>query len=247
MFGPDHVRTLDCRHDLALMHFRRRDIAKAQCLLEPVYRKMVEILGSTSRATQSVANNLASCANMQQQWDYAEKILQAIPELTKAAAEPLEIDITGFHANTLHALSILAAILAARGEDQRSEILHQRVIDGFTVLEGPKAHRIYESAINKGQALRDQHKYGLARKHYQEWLKRSDQHLGPESKHSREIRKRMADLDSKEKKWRETAQIMKVPVVQALPFGQGRTMTRFVAIAILISVVFSFGATYFRK
>jgi hypothetical protein len=137
---------------------------------------------------------------MQGDYDYAESILYTIPGLAEAAAEPLEIDITTLSAYTLNALSILAAILGARDEDRRSEILHQRVIDGLTVQAGPKAWRLYESAINKGQALRDQFKYGEARKHYLEWLKKSDHNYGSNSQCSREMRNRLLEIDGQEKK-----------------------------------------------
>jgi tetratricopeptide (TPR) repeat protein len=203
---------------------------------------MVEILGRTSRVTQSVANNLAACANMQGEYDYAESILDTIPGLSKAAAEPLEIDITSVPLAALHALSILAAVLGARSEDGRSEILHQRVIDAFLVVAGPKSRRMYESAINKGQALRDQYKYTEARKHYLEWLKKSDQNFGPDSKHSREIRKRLIDLDHKERKWKEMSRSLKSPVVQGLPgwkkFPNSSVVALIVAsvVAVLISI-----------
>jgi tetratricopeptide (TPR) repeat protein len=217
VFGQDHVETLGCRHDLGLIYLMRRDFNEARTLLEPLHRKMVETLGRTSRVTQTVVNNLAACANMQQEYDYAESILYTIPGLSKAAAEPLEVDITSLSSSTLNALSILAAVLGAKNQDQRSEILHQRVIDGLTVVSGPKALRVYESAINKGQALRDQFKYAEARKHYLEWLKKSDQHFGPGSKHSREMRKRLIDIDNREKKWKGLSQSLKSPIVHGMP------------------------------
>jgi tetratricopeptide (TPR) repeat protein len=214
VFGPDHVETLGCRHDLALAHLIRREFTEARTILEPLHQRMVETLGRNSRVTQSEANNLAACANMQADYDFAESILYTIPELSKAAAEPLEIDITAVSSSTIHALSILAAVLGARSEDRRSEILHQRVIDAFMVVSGPKTRRMYESAINKGQALRDQFKYVEARNHYLEWLKRSDQNFGPDSNHSREMRKRLIDIDNQEKKWNEMSQSLKSPVVR---------------------------------
>jgi hypothetical protein len=198
------------------MHFMRREFTEARNILQPLHKRMVETFGRNSRVTQSVANNLSSCANMQKEYDYAESILYTIPGLSKAAAEPLEIDITRVPTETLHALSILAAILGVKNEDRRSEILHQRVIDAFKVVKGPKARRMYESAINKGQALRDQFKYVEARKHYLDWLKRSDQNFGPESKHSREIRKRLADLDHREKKWKEMSDSLRHPVTPGI-------------------------------
>jgi tetratricopeptide (TPR) repeat protein len=244
VFGPDHHETLGCRHDIALTHLIRREFTEARTILEPLHRRMVEILGRTSRVTQSVANNLAACANMQGEYDYAESILYTIPGLSKAAAEPLEIDITSVPLATLHALSILAAVLGARSEDKRSEILHQRVIDAFLVVAGPKSRRMYESAINKGQALRDQYKYTEARKHYLEWLKKSDQNFGPDSKHSREMRKRLIDLDHKERKWKEMSKSLKSPVVPGLPAW--KKFPKFSAVALIVaSVVAVFISIYF--
>jgi hypothetical protein len=200
VFGIEHIETFGCRHDLALIHLMRDEFDEARKILEPLHQRTTEKLGRTSRVTHPIANNLAACANMQGDYDYAESILYTIPGLAEAAAEPLEIDITTLSAYTLNALSILAAILGARDEDRRSEILHQRVIDGLTVQAGPKAWRLYESAINKGQALRDQFKYGEARKHYLEWLKKSDHNYGSNSQCSREMRNRLLEIDGQEKK-----------------------------------------------
>jgi tetratricopeptide (TPR) repeat protein len=200
VFGIDHIETFGCRHDLALMHLMREEYDEARKILEPLHQRTTEKLGRTSRVTHSIANNLAACANMQGDYGCAESVLYTIPGLSEAAAEPLDIDITTVSAYTLHALSILAAVLGARDEDRRSEILHQRVIDGLTVQAGPKARRVFESAINKGQALRDQFKYSEARKHYLEWLKKSDHNYGLDSRYSREMRKRLLDIDAQEKK-----------------------------------------------
>ena len=237
VFGPDHVETLGCRHDLGLIHLMRRDFNEARTLLEPLHQKMVETLGRTARVTQAVLNNLAACANMQQEYDYAESILYTIPGLPKAAAEPLEVDITSLPAPTLHALSILAAVLGAKNEDRRSEILHQRVIDGLTAVSGPKARRVYESAINKGQALRDQFKYAEARKHYLEWLKKSDQHFGPDSQHSHEMRKRLVDIDNREKRWNAMSQSLKSPVVHGTPVWRKFLNSYVMALVTLFGVV----------
>jgi len=67
---------------------------------------------------------------------------------------------------------------------------------------GQKSRTLYESAINKGQAIRDQFKYPEARKHYREWLKLCDKNLGPDSEESCEMRRRLVDLDKREKKWK---------------------------------------------
>jgi hypothetical protein len=214
VFGRNHIETLDCLHELAVIHLILKDFAEARKHLEPLYLRMVETLGRTSPVTQKVANNLASCANMQGEYAYAESILcNSFPALTKAAAEPLEIDITSLPPSTLSALSILAAVLGARSEDRRSEILHQRVIDGLMALNSQKAWRLYESAINKGQALRDQFKYREARKHYREWLRKANQNLGANSEQSNNIRKRLIDLDIQEKKWKAMSKSLKGPVV----------------------------------
>jgi tetratricopeptide (TPR) repeat protein len=205
VFGADHRETDFCRHALASVHIMNREFGQARQILAPLHNRMVETLGYASRVTQRVANSLASCANMQKDYDYAEQILNTNPGVVKAASETLEIDITRVSVEILHALSIFASVLGARDQDHRSEILHQRVIDGLMVLQGPKTRRVYESAINKGQALRDQSKYAEARKHYVEWLKKSNHHLGTDSKPSRKMRERLLDLDQREHKWKETS------------------------------------------
>jgi hypothetical protein len=217
VFGTDHFETLSCRQDLARIHLVREEFPEARKYLEPLYKKGIETLGPTSRITQSVANDLAICANMQEEYDHAESILyNSFPELQKAAAEQLEIDIFGLNPWTFHAMSILAAVFGARNEDHRSEIIHQRVIDGLMAQDGQKSRVLYESVINKGQAIRDQFRYREARKHYHEWLIRCDQNLGPESEESCEMRRRLVELDQREKKWKEVSQSLKPPEMQGL-------------------------------
>ena len=244
VFGGDHVDTLNCHHDLGMIYLIRQDFIEARKHLEPLYGRMVRMLGHTSRVTQSVANNLAACANMQGEYDYAESVLySSFPALPNAAAERLEIDITSVTPYTLNALSILAAVLGARSEDRRSEILHQRVIDGIIALDGHKAPRLYESAINKGQALRDQFKYREARKHYHEWLKASDQNLGADSKQSHEIRKRLIDLDHREKKWKDMPQSLKSSVIEETTDGKiylRSTATVIVGILLVAAVAWAY-------
>jgi hypothetical protein len=217
VFGTDHMETIGCRHDLALIHLLRFEYIEARQILEPLHKRTTEKLGRTSSKTHPIANSLAACANMQADYDFAESILYTIPGLSEAAAEPLEIDITAMPRQTLHALSILAAVLGAKDEDRKSEILHQRVIDGFTAQAGPKAWRIYESAINKGQALRDQFKYGDARNHYLEWIKKADQNFGADSSYSRKMRKRLDDIEVREKKWNEGSDGLRTPSTQNAP------------------------------
>jgi tetratricopeptide (TPR) repeat protein len=237
VFGKDHVETLSCLHDTALVHFISQDIEKTQTLLEPLHQKMIEKLGRTSRVTHLAANNLASCANMQKKFDYAEKILLTIPELSKAVEDPLEIDLFSVHAYTLLALSIFAAIVSGRGEFQRSEMLHQRVIDGFTALEGPKARSIYESAINKGQAMRDQFKYKEARKHYLKWLKQSDQYFTSESRFSKNIRGRLEDLDNREKRWKEKNDYIKFLDIHGQPVKERRLVFMLAMVILSLALV----------
>jgi len=217
VYGTDHMETIGCRHDLALIHLSRFEYIEARQILEPLHKRTMEKLGRTSSRTHPIANSLAACANMQGDYDYAESILYTIPGLPEAAAEPLEIDITTMPRQTLHALSILAAVLGAKDEDRKSEVLHQRVIDGFTAQVGPKAWRIYESAINKGQALRDQFKYDEARKHYLEWITKADQNFGVDSQYSRKMQKRLIDLEVREKKWNEMSEGLRSPSAQNPP------------------------------
>jgi tetratricopeptide (TPR) repeat protein len=214
VYGTDHMETIGCRHDLALIHLSRFEYIEARKILEPLHKRTTEKLGRTSSRTHPIANSLAACANMQGDYDYAESILYTIPGLPEAAAEPLEIDITTMPRQILHALSILAAVLGAKDEDRKSEVLHQRVIDGFTAQAGPKAWRIYESAINKGQALRDQFKYDEARKHYLEWIKKADQYFGADSQYSRKMRKRLVDIEVRERKWNEMSEGLRSPSAQ---------------------------------
>jgi tetratricopeptide (TPR) repeat protein len=214
VFGTDHMETIGCRHDLALIHLLRFEYIEARQILEPLHKRTTEKLGRTSSKTHPIANSLAACANMQGDYDFAESILYTIPGLSEAAAEPLEIDITTVPRQTLHALSILAAVLGAKDEDRKSELLHQRVIDGFTAQAGPKAWRVYESAINKGQALRDQFKYDEARKHYLEWIKKADQNFGADSPYSREMRKRLVNVEVRERKWNEMSEGLRSPSAQ---------------------------------
>ncbi|PMD13242.1 hypothetical protein NA56DRAFT_694968 [Hyaloscypha hepaticicola] len=214
VFGPDHIETFFCRHDFGLMYSMRSEFAQAREVLERLHQEATQKLGRTSRVTHPIANNLAACANMQGDYDFAESILQTIPGLSDAAAQQLEVDITTVPTYTLHALSILAAVFGARDEDHRSEILHQRVIDGLTAQLRPKAHRVYESAINKGQALRDQFKYDESRKHYMEWLKKSNHDFGTDSNFSQKIRDCLIDVQEQEKKWNEMSEGLKIPPVQ---------------------------------
>ncbi len=217
VFGTDHMETIGCRHDLALIHLLRFEYIEARQILEPLHKRTTEQLGRTSSKTHPIANSLAACANMQGDYDFAESILYTIPGLSEAAAETLEIDITTVPRQTLHALSILAAVLGAKDENRKSEILHQRVIDGFTAQAGPKAWRIYESAINKGQALRDQFKYDEAQKHYIKWVEKADHHFGVDSLYSRKMRKRMVDIESRERKWNEMSAGSRIPSAQNPP------------------------------
>jgi tetratricopeptide (TPR) repeat protein len=217
VFGTDHMETIGCRHDLALIHLLRFEYIEARQILEPLHKRTTEKLGRTSSKTHPIANSLAACANMQGDYDFAESILYTIPGLSEAAAEPLEIDITTVPRQTLHALSILAAVLGAKDEDRKSEILHQRVIDGFTAQAGPKAWRIYESAINKGQALRDQFKYDEARKHYLVWIKKADENFGADSPYSHKMRKRLVDVEVRERKWNEMSEGLRSPSAQNPP------------------------------
>lgn len=244
IFGRNHIQTLGCCRDLAVIYLIVKDFAEARKHLEPLYRKLVEVLGRTSPVTQQVATNLASCANMQGEYNYAESILyNSFPALIKAASEPLEIDITTLHPYTLSALSILAAILGARSEDRRSEILHQRVIDGTMALNGQKSWRLYESAINKGQAIRDQFKYREARKHYHQWLRKANHNLGVNSEQSNEIRKRLTDLDIREKKWNALSTRLKHPLMQGLPYWK---IVPCLTVAGFLFVSFSIWAYYRR-
>ncbi|KUJ12821.1 uncharacterized protein LY89DRAFT_721674 [Mollisia scopiformis] len=203
VFGPNHRETDACRHALASVHLSKREYANARKILEPLHTRMIETFGYSSSVAQNVTNSLAACANMQGEIDYAESLLNTNPSLVKAVSEPLEIDITRVPVETIHAVSIFASVLGAKEENRRSEILHQRAIDGLMALKGPNTFRVYESAINKGQALRDQFKYAEARKHYVQWLKTSDQNLGPDSRQSKKIRERMIDVDRQEQKWKE--------------------------------------------
>jgi len=62
---------------------------------------------------------------MQGDYDYAESVLYtSFPELLKAAAEKIEIDMFSIDPWTFQALSILAALFGAKNEDRRSEIIH---------------------------------------------------------------------------------------------------------------------------
>lgn len=237
VFGSNHRETDGCRHILASVYIMNRDFVQARQILAPLYNRTVENLGCASRVTQYTANSLAACANMQGDYDYAESILTSNPEVVKAASDTLEIDITRVSIETLHGLSIFASISGARDEDHRSEVLHQRAIDGLMVLQGPKTRRIYESAINKGQALRDQFKYAEARKHYVEWLAKSNHHLGPDSKPSRRIRQRMLDLDKRERKWKETSQTLQKDGIHSFLDWKKHSISVYVAAPVLVAVL----------
>lgn len=237
VFGADCIETIGCRIDLAIMHLMKLNFDEARKILEPLHRRATEILGRSSRVTHSIANNLSACANMQGDYDYAESVLYTIPGLSDAAAEHLEIDITMMPVHTLHALSIFAAVLGARDEDRRSEILHQRVIDGLTVQAGPRARRVYESAINKGQALRDQFMYGEARKHFMVWLKKADHDFGADSQHSRDIRERLINIEELEKKWNVMSEGIMGPHIQEALVWRRFQRSGMLAIATALSLV----------
>jgi tetratricopeptide (TPR) repeat protein len=250
-FGADHFETLNCRQDLAKAYLFCEEFPDARKHLEPVFNKTLETLGPTSRMTQSMANNLARCANMQGDYDYAESILYtSFPQLSKAVAEKSEIDSFSVNPWTLQALSILAALFGGRNEDRRSEIIHQRVIDGLMAQNGQKSRTLYESVINKGQAIRDQFKYPEARKHYREWVKICDKNLGPDSEESCEMRRRLLDIDQREKKWKMASQGSKAPIMHdfatwiRLSHFNTFTMAGAVAIALAASGFFIWISRY---
>lgn len=237
VFGVDHFETISCRQNVARMHLLREEYTEARKYLGPLYENGIENLGPTSPITQTITNDLAICANMQGEYSFAESILHAsFPELSKAAAEKLEIDILGLNPRVLQALSILAALFGAKDEDRKSEIIHQRVIDGCMAQNGKKSRILYESVINKGQAIRDQFKYREARIHYKKWLKMCNQNLGPESEESFEMRRRLVELDQQERKWKEVSQSLDIPAVRfdtwlGLP---GFTITSVLGIVVII-------------
>lgn len=215
VFGVDNFETISCRQNISRIHLLREEFPQARKYLEPLHKKVVETHGLTSPITQTITNDLAICANMQEEYNFAEIILHAsYPELEKAAAEKVELDIFTLSPRVLGALAILAALFGAKDEDRRSEIIHQRVIEGLMAQSGERSRLLYESAINKGQAIRDQFKYREARAHYKKWLKKCDKNLGTESEESHEMRRSLIDLDQQEKKWKEVSQSLEITGTQ---------------------------------
>jgi len=245
--GEFSTETLCCRQDIGIAYLMECNWLKARDILEPVYEDMKSVLGSTSRLTQRATNNLALAAYHLNECHYAEDIIMSLPEVRSASVDYLSTDLTEFHHYTFDSLSLLGAIALLNEDFNRAELLHRRVIDGFYILDGLKAKRIYDNAFDLGLALQNQRKFKEAKEHYQFWLSASNKNFGSKSATSKKFHQKLRHLSTEEWKWRyqigtapfRAADTFHWPIMENL-FASTVSETRFLILMLVSAIVLGF-------
>jgi serine/threonine protein kinase/tetratricopeptide (TPR) repeat protein len=153
--GAEHVDTLYCKHDLAMLDEVQGEYHQAESALTEVLRVRTAQLGADHTSTLTCENNLALVYRDLGKFDQAESLF-------KEAVAGFTAQRGAQHPSTLQAKNNLALVYQARGQYGRAEPLFQEAVAGFTAQRGPDHPDTLASKSNLAALYRRQAKYRQA-------------------------------------------------------------------------------------
>ncbi|KAF2257549.1 TPR-like protein [Lojkania enalia] len=138
--GPDHLKTLDAKHGLALCLLGQTKYAQALTLLHLVLDAMQDVLGSDNPKTLSVLSNIGCTLQLQQRWPEACAITQRV-------LAGREAQLGARHPHTLQCKANLAELYIQHNDLEGAERLTREALHGHQETQG-KDHPLSLHILN---------------------------------------------------------------------------------------------------